>query len=335
MNERPISFRNKGGQMICGIAHIPDIEEKKHIFKIGINLLNPGIKYRVAPNRLNVKISRLLCSKGYHVFRFDPPGIGDSEGELPNNTPIPDIFESIQKGRFVDDIIETNNFISKTFDLNRIILIGNCGGAITSLLVSRLDERVSDLCLIDVPVNLRAANMTFADKLVEGGEKADLMFEKYINKMMSVEAWIRIVTFRSNYKAIYKICLMKAKKLFRIGKGDVNLPKKIEKLCDEGKLNRQFFESFEAALQSDTQMLFILAENDSGTEFFREYVQKGYIEAGFSQSIAEKLVQVYQIDQANHVYTLVEWQEELMRKICSWLDQICTLIACENQIESM
>ena len=88
--EEAVTFENKKGEKIFGIVHIPDLTpfgEKK----VGINLLDPGIKYRVAPNRLNIKLARRLCQNGYYVLRFDPAGIGDSEGELPQNVLVPDI----------------------------------------------------------------------------------------------------------------------------------------------------------------------------------------------------------------------------------------------------
>ena len=56
-----IFFKNRNGAKLSGIVHIPE----QTLFRgkrIGINLLNPGIKYRVAPNRLNVKLARKLCS---------------------------------------------------------------------------------------------------------------------------------------------------------------------------------------------------------------------------------------------------------------------------------
>src|SRR3569832_1787566 len=78
--EKAVSFRNKKGQLLFGVLHLP--ETPKPGPRIGINILNPGLKNRVAPNRINVKMARLLCESGVYVFRFDPFGIGDSDGEL-------------------------------------------------------------------------------------------------------------------------------------------------------------------------------------------------------------------------------------------------------------
>src|SRR5512143_1047295 len=111
--EEPITFLNKNGKRLLGIVHIP--EKSRSERKIGVNLLNPGIKYRVAPHRLNVKLARELCRKGYYVLRFDPEGIGDSEGKLPDNTPVAEIWGKIQTGFFTQDVITANDFFIEKY----------------------------------------------------------------------------------------------------------------------------------------------------------------------------------------------------------------------------
>ena len=173
--EKPITFQNKNGKKLFGIVHVPD-KDSPFNKRVGINLLNPGIKYRIAPNRLNVKLARRLCGQGYFVLRFDPEGIGDSEGELPEGILVPDIWEKIQTGLLVDDTITANDFFMQNYSIEKLTLIGNCGGAITALLTSKEDKRVSSLVLIDVPVNLRTAQQTFAHKVASKGQKADMLF---------------------------------------------------------------------------------------------------------------------------------------------------------------
>lgn len=316
--EEAVTFENKKGEKIFGIVHTPDLTpfgEKK----VGVNLLDPGIKYRVAPNRLNIKLARRLSQNGYYVLRFDPAGIGDSEGELPENVLVPDIWEKIQRGLFINDTIASNDFFTRKYELDELILIGNCGGAITALLTAAEDARVNALCLIDIPINLRTPNMTFADKVLEGGEKADWLFSEYIKRFFRPKSLYRVVTFRTNFKALWKVFRLKAQKKINLFSKDTNLPKNFKELCREKKLNRLFFESFETFISDRKPFLFVLAGSDPGTEVFQHYFQNDYLREKYQHSNFDELVEIFLIDNANHVYTLLEWQESLINKVYTWV----------------
>jgi uncharacterized protein len=320
MREETVEFINRNGKRIYGIVHLPD-KKKRTNRKMAINILNPGIKYRVAPNRLNVKIARRLCSSGYSVFRFDPEGIGDSEGGFPDDLLVPDIFEMIQTGCFVSDIIESNDLIEKAFGIEQIALVGNCGGAITSILAAQSDDRVKKLCLIDTPVNLRTTNISFADKTLGGGERANQFFSGYIRKLFQLDAWYRFISLKTDYRSLCKIMLLRIKKWAPRMSQDENMSQEIEKLCNEGKLNRLFFKAFDRAIQKSICMLFIVAEKDPGSEFFNYYFRDSYLREEDRCTPSEKMVKICQIDNANHVYTLQKWQESLIDKIDMWLNE--------------
>jgi alpha/beta superfamily hydrolase len=49
-----------------------------------IILSNAGLIHRIGPNRIYVKLARLLAEDGYCVLRFDLSGVGDS---LPSADP--------------------------------------------------------------------------------------------------------------------------------------------------------------------------------------------------------------------------------------------------------
>jgi len=317
--EKPVTFENENGDKLFGIVHIPEksIFEKE---RVGINLLNPGIKYRVAPNRLNVKLARKLCDDGYYVLRFDPAGIGDSEGELPHGILVPDMWEKIQTGLFVPDTIAANNYFIKKYEVKKLILMGSCGGAITSLLTSSYDSSVDALCLIDIPINLRTSRMSYADKIAVGGQRADLLFSKYAKKLIRPQSWYRFITLKTEYRALRKIVSMKLRKIVSSFRHDYKLPKDIEDLCYENNLNRQFFESFEAFYQNGKATLFILAEHDKGTEIFQTYFLDIYLKHKGRHHTHDKLIEAFLIQNANHTYTFTECQESLLHKISTWVE---------------
>lgn len=323
--EEVVTFHNKNGNKLFGIVHIPEKNSPSNQ-KVGINLLNPGIKYRVAPNRLNVKLARRLCDLGYYVLRFDPEGIGDSGGELPENILVADIWEKIQTGLLVDDTITANDFFLKNYPLQQLILIGNCGGAITALLTAKEDERVSDLVLIDAPVNLRTAQQTFAHKVAVGGQKTDFLFEEYIKKIFSLKSWYRILTFQTEFRALWKVINLKLQKTFLKLSSNPGVSKDWTRYYRKHNLNSKFFEAFRTCYENKKPMLFILAGNDPGTEIFQHYFQNGYLAETHKLSNADNLIEIFLIENANHIYTLYEWQESLISKIINWTNRECKTI---------
>ena len=108
--------------------------------------------------------------------------------------------------------------------------------------------------------------------------------------------------------------LLKKNILINKNKG---LPLKIENLCEEKNLNRLFFKCFEAFIGLGKPILFVLAGNDFGTEMFQTYFQDEYLKRYNQNSIP---IDIFLIENANHIYTLTDWQEQLMNKILAWID---------------
>ena len=77
---------------------------------------------------------------------------------------------------------------------------------------------------------------------------------------------------------------------------------------------------FKAFISDKKPTLFILAGNDPGTEIFQHYFQNNYFRVKCQHSNFDELVDVFLVENANHVYTLFEWQETLINKVCTWIE---------------
>ena len=76
MREQAVLFGKT--RSLAGVVTDPpkSTEDRK---RPAIVLLNSGLVHKVGPNRLNVKLARMLATMGFPVLRFDLSGIGDSK----------------------------------------------------------------------------------------------------------------------------------------------------------------------------------------------------------------------------------------------------------------
>ena len=306
--KQPVTFKNSANQTLFGILHIPESPHKSGK-RIGVNILNPGLKNRVAPNRLNVKIARLLCEKGFYVFRFDPHGIGDSEGELPDEIVL-ELWGSIQQGRFVEDTICSNNFFMNKCSLDELVMIGSCGGAVTAFFTGAIDDRVTRLMLIDLPVIFSSRHRTFKDMINSSKETSKIALKKYIsNALTKPKSWINFITGKSEYDAIFSIF----KKKLRI-----KITNQQDKTYDDIYFNKDIPLCFNKLISRKVDMSFILADTDTGTQIFQDRFEKTYILNNYK---ARKVSDVFIIEKANHIYTIQETQDILLSYILKKLQR--------------
>lgn len=308
--EEIVTFYNKKKEKLFGIVHHPAVNTASNTH-VGIALLTAGIKNRTAPNRLYVKIARKLALAGFYIFRFDPAGIGDSEGALPD-IPTVDLWGLIQKGHFISDTVSAIDFITDHCKLDKLILAGSCGGAITAILTAQNDSRVDKLILIDMPVLISSTKTILEDhkSIIESDENyKNKLSQYYFHSIFRPSSWLRFLAMQSDYTAILSILRLKTKGFFS---RSANKP-----IVDLPNFNKQFAEAFFSFSTSNKNTLFICAEKDTDTQLFlRGFVEK-YLPAGNSH---EGKYSVELINDANHIYTLTSSQESLTRKILNWLN---------------
>ena len=75
--QHAVTFENANGEKLFGIIHEPLAQARRDV---GIILLSPGVKNRVAPHRLYNKMAAAYVSLGFWVFRFDCSWVGRFRG---------------------------------------------------------------------------------------------------------------------------------------------------------------------------------------------------------------------------------------------------------------
>ena len=99
----------------------------------GIIILGAGLVHRVGPNRLSVKIARVLGQLGFINLRFDYSGIGDSSVRKDNLPYHKSVILETQ---------EAMDLVHSAKGIQHFILLGICTGATNSFEVARRDPRV-------------------------------------------------------------------------------------------------------------------------------------------------------------------------------------------------
>lgn len=305
---KPVVFSNSDGLKLFGILHYPDSQTSK---STPIILLSPGVKYRVAPHRLYIKLARHLTAMGFIVLRFDFSGLGDSEG-IVKETTVADFYGTVQMGRYVNDTKAAMDWMQQEFNASRFILAGLCGGAITGLLAGAQDQRVDSLIGLGLPVILDSQHVDHTQYLTTGELKQ--WREGYLSKFFDFKSWLRLLTFKSNYRVILKIILS-----LPMGKRIIIPQKPV--LSSGSNQTTNFNPLIPSAFErliSTRNALLIFSENDRLYSIYQERFADPY------HAILNKYrenYEIYIVKQANHIFSFPEWQQDLFYQLASWLDR--------------
>lgn len=117
---------------------------------VGVLYGNSGWLPRSGRGDLSVRLADVQAREGYWAFRFDMPGLGDSDGELPAEAAR--LLNMIQVGDHGPFTCGLAAELKKRYGLEKIILAGHCGSAMSAVYASLLDSAdvVSGLILMDM-----------------------------------------------------------------------------------------------------------------------------------------------------------------------------------------
>jgi len=306
---KPITFVNQKGLKLFGMLHTPPQPPRD----VGIIILSPGIKSRVAPHRLYLKMAKRFCEMGFCVLRFDPEGIGDSEGEI-EEVMAADFYATVQVGRYVDDTLSAMDWMEKEYGTERFILAGLCGGAITALHAGARDMRVEQVIGLGMPVSLNGSKVD-PYRYISGGQLEEIR-KGYLEKLTRGSAWLRFFSLQSDYRLIMKSLSFflkdSAKKLL----GRNNEPGQAQ--GSNNNLNPLFPEIFHKVASTRRVQLVFSGADRLHWEFEEKYMQN------FKPEFHEfrKNIDIHIIKNANHILSFTEWQDEMLGKVASVMESV-------------
>jgi len=306
----PVCFKNAAGQQLVGILHRPDVPVPG---RPCILLLSPGVKMRVAPHRMYNKMADEFVKEGFTVLRFDFAGLGDAEGDIEHGQ-LSQVYSAIQLGCFVEDTHAALDWLQTECGISRCIAGGLCGGAITGLLAAEGDARIVGLLALGIPVILDGGEAQWSAHLTKG--QLDQLRQGYVRKILDPASWVRLLSFKSDYRAIGK----SFRRLLERGTrpASVSVSDASRAGAPPDNTNPKFAPAFFAMLESGRPMLHIFSGSDRLAAEFKEKFEDRYPDRLAEHGDA---LEVRIIEKANHILAHPDWFNEMLTLSRGWLQR--------------
>lgn len=115
--------------------------------RTGVLFINSGYAPRAAFGNTAVEWAGWFADRGYPAFRMDLPGLGDSDGELPESWL--ELSDLINQGFFVPAICGIVEHLAKRYNVSGFVVIGHCGGAVSAVHAANANKYIRGLVLLD------------------------------------------------------------------------------------------------------------------------------------------------------------------------------------------
>ncbi|WP_163997500.1 alpha/beta fold hydrolase [Pyxidicoccus caerfyrddinensis] len=177
--------------------------------RVGFLFLNPGHVPRSGHGGLSARAADRLAAQGFPCFRVDLPGLGDSDGPLPDTTA--ELYQLVCGGGFVEVAEAIHAELLKRHGLDGLVMGGLCGAATTSLyLADRAPEGVAGVFLFEPEFYLSEQEAANADgeTPLEDAEKrtwrSRLPLRRVTSKVFSYWGWMRMLTRENEYARLFR-----------------------------------------------------------------------------------------------------------------------------------
>jgi len=305
MHEELIEIKGEEGLTRRGVITLPDAACR---VGTGLLLLPAGLKYRIGPHRFYVKLARELARKGFTSVRYDPLGIGESDGCL-ERAPIKELWQSVEQGRYVNDALLAVDYMHSKLGLERVVAGGICGGAVSAVLAAHQSpKQLSGVCSINIAVSQSLPVGAATSRM--GKAAIDHHFNAYMKKLASPAAWQRLLKLESDLHSIGRTVIAKASRPF--------LRKISEQMREDPRYNRVVVAAIDHLRAKKFAHLMLFSGNDNRWLEFEDMV----IDAFYQGKFANESSQVVVIEQANHELQLPEWQERAINVIEQWMNNL-------------
>jgi hypothetical protein len=197
--------------------------------------------------------------------------------------------------------------------VERFILGGLCGGAITGVLAGAEDPGVVGMLGLGLPVILDGSNVDKVQQMT-AGQLAGVR-QRYLRKLLDTSAWLRLLTLQSDLRLVWR-ALWPSSGRQKATAPRSQLTSTLSPPPAPSNANPRFPPAFLRMLAGRRPVLLLFSGADRLYAEFEEKFLHYYREPVQALDEAFDLIVV---ENANHVFTLTEWQQEMLRQTRSWL----------------
>jgi pimeloyl-ACP methyl ester carboxylesterase len=325
IDERPVVFVNRKGERLFGMLYQPPAGGTSP--RIGVLFCVDAIKYRPGTYRLHTMLARWLAARGCAAMTFDPAGIGDSEGLFEEKF-LRGHYLEIQSGKYTEDIQDAAAYFRSELQVDRLLLFGLCGGALSMLIAAATPLQTDGLILAAVPVLLEAKENLAKDddeaSTITSEKHAGNVLLEFTRKLGELDTWKRLARLRIDWRTNFRVAGKAGTVLFRKTAAKVlgplaRRPRGADvPMSSNPRFNALFQESFLETAHRGVPMLFVFADQDYITWQFRSEFQDIVLRPGNPWA---SVYELHEIAGANHIFSAPESRRLLFECIAGWLDR--------------
>jgi pimeloyl-ACP methyl ester carboxylesterase len=303
--ERPLTIRS-GAEELIGILTTPDVVRAP---EVGIVFAQSGSRGRLGNTFHYPYFARRFAAAGIPTLRFDPAGLGDSTGAIASQD-MRAVYNQIQSGLFTADILAAIDELIRHARPKRLLVFGVCGGAASAVLAAPRSTRVDGAILLSLPVLRDGPDVSRVTQLPKDYAR-EYLLKNYAKKLLSPVAWARLLTARSDVRIIlqHAAAALKPNVRRRRAAGSAGSH-------PNPRFNHDVHAAIDALVGRGGRLLLVFGENDGFRNDFVNEFQNVYWS---SRPEYPRHLDVQTIAGCNHMFTLREWQDQVVERSLAWV----------------
>jgi len=120
---------------------------RKEKGRVGVLFLNSGFAPRAAGGDSAIYWADSFAKSGYPSFRFDLPGLGDSDGELPSQRM--EFARMVNSGHYATFISGATKILTERYSLSGVVMVGHCAGAVSAFYAAAASKSVRGVVALE------------------------------------------------------------------------------------------------------------------------------------------------------------------------------------------